>query len=110
MSFYVFACAPNSAEVLTSCHCHTHHALSRVSRRGQRDCDAGGCRSDIQHDPSTPELDVLVLADSRDAAIAVAFMREQASKRDTEDVRGALPVKQFITGVRGGTLVLLQRI
>lgn len=40
---------------------------------------------------SPPQLGVLVLADSRDAATTTAFTREQASKRDIEDLGEQCP-------------------
>ena len=52
------SCELNDAEGPTSHHCH------QDSRRGL--CDAHGCCSDIQSRPSSPQLGVLVLADSRD--------------------------------------------
>lgn len=77
------SCDLNDAEGPTSQHRH------QDSRRGH--CDAHGCCSDIQSRPSFPQLGVLVLADSRDITTTATFTREQASKRDIEDLGEQYP-------------------
>lgn len=68
----------------------TEGSTSMTGRKREgEDSDAHGCCNDIQ--AFSPQLDVLVLADSRDTAITRAFTREQPSRRDIEDLGEQCP-------------------